>query len=178
MTVWGSIWVMGSGIQCTSRKEWSRVVAFHPCYLFIASLGVALDSTKLGVELGGTILTALFFADDLLLLSRTPKHGMNSLLRVVSQFCKDMKMTLSTSKTYILTNSRNQGSWKVEEETIEEILVAKYMGVNIQVRGRSMVGKYESDIIRRATNCAFTIMNLTRGHWLLDAYGMLVPYHQ
>ena len=89
-----------------------------------------------------------------------------------------MKMTLSTSKTYILTNSRNQGSWKVEEETIEEILVAKYLGVNIQVRGRSMVGKYESDIIRRATNCAFTIMNLTRGHWLLDAYGMLVPYHQ
>ena len=84
-------------------------------------------------------------------------------MRVVSQFCKDMKMTLSTSKTYILTNSRNQGSWKVEEETIEEILVAKYMGVNIQVRGRSMVGKYESDIIRRATNCAFTIMNLTRG---------------
>ena len=39
-------------------------------------------------------------------------------------------MTLSTSKTHILTNSRNQGSWKVEEETIEEILVAKYMGVN------------------------------------------------
>ena len=25
-----------------------------------------------------------------------------------------------------------------------------------------MIGKYESDIIRRATNCAFTIMNLTR----------------
>ena len=131
--------------------------------LFIASLGVALDSTKLGVELGGTVLTALFFADDLLLLSRTPKHGMNSLLRIVSQFCKDMKMTLSTSKTYILTNSRNQGFWKVEEETIEEILIAKYLGVSIQVRGRSMVGKYESDVIRRATNCAFSIMNLTRG---------------
>ena len=131
--------------------------------MFIASLGVALDSTKLGVELEGTVLTALFFADDLLLLSRTPKHRMNSLLRIVSQFCKDMKMTLSTSKTYILTNSRNQGSWKVEEETIEEILIAKYLGVSIQVRGRSMVGKYESDIIRRATNCAFSIMNLTRG---------------
>ena len=26
-----------------------------------------------------------------------------------------------------------------------------------------MVGKYESEIIRRATNCAFTIMNLTKG---------------
>ena len=66
----------------------------------------------------------------------------------VTVLYKDMKMTLSTSKTYILTNSRNQGSWKVEEETMEEILVAKYLGVNIQVRGRSMVGKYKSDIIK------------------------------
>ena len=37
--------------------------------LFIASLGVALDSTKLGVELGGMILTALFYSDDQLLLT-------------------------------------------------------------------------------------------------------------
>ena len=126
--------------------------------LYIASLGMALDGTKLGVKLGNVILTALFFADDLLLLSRTPKQGMNKLLRIVTQFCNDMKMKLSTSKTYILTNSRNQGSWKVEGETIEEIL-----GVNVQVRGRSMIGKYESEIIRRATNYAYTIMNLTRG---------------
>ena len=131
--------------------------------LYIASLGMALDGTKLGVKLGNVILTALFFADDLLLLSRTPKQGMNKLLRIVTQFCNDMKMKLSTSKTYILTNSRNQGSWKVEGETIEEILIAKYLGVNVQVRGRSMIGKYESEIIRRATNYAYTIMNLTRG---------------
>ena len=131
--------------------------------LYIASLGMALDRTKLGVKLGNVILTALFFADDLLLLSRTPKRGMNKLLKIVAQFCNDMKMKLSTSKTYILTNSRNQGSWKVEGETIEEILIAKYLGVNVQVRGRSMIGKYESEILRRATNYAYTIMNLTRG---------------
>jgi hypothetical protein len=31
------------------------------------------------------MLTALFFADDLLLLSKTPKRGMNKLLRIVSR---------------------------------------------------------------------------------------------
>ena len=84
--------------------------------LFVASLGVALDDTKLGVKLKEKVLTALFFADDLLLLSRSLKRGMNRLLRIVSQFCSDMKMKLSSSKTYILTNTGYVGSWKVEED--------------------------------------------------------------
>jgi len=82
--------------------------------LFVASLAVALDDTKLGVK--SKLITALFFADDLLLLSRSLKRGMNRLLRIVSQFCSDMKMKLSSSKTYILTNTGYVGSWKVEED--------------------------------------------------------------
>ena len=124
-------------------------------------------------------LSLVFVLSGWCVLSRTPKHRMNSLLRVVSQFCEDMKMTLSMSKTYILTNSRNQGSWKVEEETIEEILVAKYLGVNIQVRGRTMVGKYESDIseeqqIVRSQYWTWIEERWT-DHWLPDACGRLVP---
>ena len=131
--------------------------------LYIASLGQALDNSKLGVKLGKVMITAIFFADDLLLLSRTPNRGMNKLLRIVSGFCMDMHMKLATSKTYILTNSPNEISWKVDNVTIEEILVAKYLGVTIQVRGRSMIGVYEKDMIRKATNYAYAIMNLSRG---------------
>ena len=79
---------------------------YLPCCLnCILPLKRAIDSTKLGVKLGNVMLTALFFADDLLLLSRTPKSGMNKLLRIVSRFCMDMHMKLATSKTYILTNA-------------------------------------------------------------------------
>ena len=131
--------------------------------LYIASLGLALDRSKLGVKLGKAMITAIFFADDLLLLSRTPKRGMNKLLRIVSRFCTDMRMKLATSKTYILTNAPNEISWKVDNITIEEILVAKYLGVTIQVRGRSMIGGYEKDMIRKATNYAYAIMNISRG---------------
>ena len=117
--------------------------------LYIASIGQALDNSRLGVK-----LTAIFFADDLLLLSRTPKRGMNRLLGIVSRFCTDMRMKLATSKTYILTNAPNETSWKVDNATIE---------VTIQVRGRSMIGVYEKDMIRKATNYAYAIMNLSRG---------------
>ena len=129
--------------------------------LYIASLGTSLQETNLGVDFGHTTLTALFFADDLLLLSSTPKGGMNKLLNIVTEFCNDMRMKLSVTKTYILTNAQYNVSWTVEDETIEEILIAKYLGVNIQLRGRLIIGKYEENVIKRATNYAYSIMNLS-----------------
>ena len=41
--------------------------------LYMAGLGNALHNTKLGVKLGDVIITALFFAYDLVLISSTPK---------------------------------------------------------------------------------------------------------
>ena len=40
--------------------------------LYIAGLGMKLQEMKLGVELGGGVLTGMFYADDLILISRTP----------------------------------------------------------------------------------------------------------
>ena len=87
---------------------------------------------------------------------------MNKLLNIVTEFCNDMRMKLSVTKTYILTNAQYNVSWTVEDETIEEILIAKYLGVHIQLRGRSIIGKYEENVVRLATNYAYSIMNLSR----------------
>ena len=93
--------------------------------LYISGLGDALHLSKLG------IISTLFFADDLVLISSTPKTGMNMLQGIVAKFCRDMRMELSTSKTFILSNALNEVSWSYELETIEETLVAKYLGVGI-----------------------------------------------
>ena len=110
--------------------------------LYVAGLGNALHNSKLGYQLGGVVLTALFFADDLVLIAGSPKWAMDRLLEIVAQFCKDMYMKLAVSKTFILTNSPNVVDWSVEDETIEEVLAAKYLGVNLQIRGRNMVGHW------------------------------------
>ena len=55
-------------------------------------------------------------------------------------------------------------SWTVEEGTIEEILIAKYLGVQIQFKDRSIIGKQEEIIVRRATNYTYSIMNLCPRH--------------
>ena len=64
-------------------------------------------------------------------------------------------------KPYIFTNTGYVGSWKVEEDTVEEVLVSKYLGVQMQVRGRGMIREYERTVVRRATNQAYAIMNLS-----------------
>ena len=35
----------------------------------------------------------------------------------------------------------------LEDATIEEVLVAKYLGVDIQIKGRNMVGNYEATLL-------------------------------
>ena len=89
-----------------------------------------------------------------MLISGTPKTGMNKLLKIVSNFCNDMKMELATTKTYILSNANYNVSWKIENDTIEEILIAKYLGIHVQVRGRNMIGKYEDNMIKKAMSYA------------------------
>ena len=73
--------------------------------LYISGLGKVLQDTNLGVQLGTEIITAMFLAEDLVLVSSTPKVGMNRLLSICMEFCKDMHMTLSIPKTYILLNA-------------------------------------------------------------------------
>ena len=47
--------------------------------------------------------------------------GMNKMLKLVCEFCSDMKMKLATSKTYIISNATYDINWSVNDETIEEI---------------------------------------------------------
>ena len=70
-------------------------------------------------------------------------------------------MILLIPKTYILTNAQYNVSWSIDNATIEDVLVAKYLGWNIRVRGRNLVGLYEADMVKRAKNYAYTVMNLT-----------------
>ena len=67
--------------------------------LYVSELGIKLQETKLGIQLGSLTLTGLFFADDLVLISRTSCRGITSLLTLVDSFCREMKMTLAISKT-------------------------------------------------------------------------------
>ena len=127
--------------------------------LYVAGLGNTLHASRLGVTIGNEVITALFFTDDLVIISCTPKTGMDCLLEIVARYCNGMNMKLAVSKTFILTSSQEHIDWMVDYATIEEVLVAKYLGVDIQIKGRNMVGNYEANILKQANSYAMSIMN-------------------
>ena len=84
--------------------------------LYLSGLGRVLHSMKEGVNFSGVAGSALLFADDLVLISRTRIRGMNKLLRTVHRFCTDMRMKLAVEKTVILSSGLVGGRWVVSRE--------------------------------------------------------------
>jgi len=76
--------------------------------LYISGLGIRLQETKRGIDIGGVQLTGLFFADDLIFISKTPIRGMCYLLGELNQFCLSMKMTLTD---WEIIRSHNRRPW-------------------------------------------------------------------
>ena len=136
--------------------------------LYVSGLGKVLHSMKEGIHFSGMTISALFFADDLVLISRTKRRGMNRLLRAVQKYCTEMDMKLAVEKTVILSYGSNQNSWRVSDSgpDLEAALVAKYLGVDICVQGRNLIKPRESIMIGSARAYAHTIMGCT--HWGLD----------
>ena len=132
--------------------------------LYISSLGNFLHSLQEGVDFDGLVVSALFFADDLVLISRTRRQGMERLFRAVQCFCAGMHMSLAVSKTIILTNGPMDSSWLVleDEPELEALLVGKYLGVDIQVKGRNLVKAREARMLAVARSYAHAIIGLTR----------------
>ena len=54
--------------------------------LYMAGLGEKLHAIKEGVNFNGQVVSAFFFADDLVLISRTMVRGMERMLKEVSRF--------------------------------------------------------------------------------------------
>ena len=132
--------------------------------LYVSGLGKILHSSKEGVSFSGVVVSALLFADDLVLISRTRIRGMNKLLRTVHRFCTNMRMRLAVEKTVILSSGPVGGRWVVsgDEPSLEASLVAKYLGVDLSIKGRNLVRAREARMISTARAYAHTIMGCTR----------------
>ena len=132
--------------------------------LYVAPLGARLHGMKEGIKMGAETISALFFADDLVLISKTPKRGMERLLRTVDSYCKDFYMKLSVSKTFILSNGVQGVCWSLGDDSpdLEETLSAKYLGIDIQVCGRNLVSNRERIIKSAVQRYAYAILGLSR----------------
>ena len=71
--------------------------------LYVSEMSKDLHASNLGVLLHKVCISCIFFADDIVLVSRDA-DGLRQLLTIVQKHCIAMKMTLSVTKSKVMSS--------------------------------------------------------------------------
>ena len=130
--------------------------------IFINTLARDLDnsSTDSLELLNGSRISCLMYADDVILISKSPE-GLQNLLDSVSTFCNKWKMTVNPTKSKcILFTSKNRinkkDNFNIEEHYLENVSQFTYLGVDINAAGSF---KASIDILSTKANKAKYALN-------------------
>ena len=120
--------------------------------LYISDMSRDLHDSKLGVLLNKVVVSCLLFADDIVLVARDA-DGLRQLRDIVQLHCVDLNMTLSVSKSKVMSASHDL--WELLEGdtiigTLEKVLTFKYLGVETKLNPR----KSAAAMMDRAKNLA------------------------
>ena len=164
--------------------------------LYVSDMSRDLHLSSLGVLLHKVCVTALFFADDIVLIARDA-DGLRQLLAIVQRHCEELGMTLSISKSKVM--STTQDVWElfggdVVVGTLDKVLQFKYLGVQTMLspakaavvmkkRASDLANKYRKNCINIARDGP-DVVDLAMSLWLNVAmpsilYGCeFVPFSQ
>ena len=99
--------------------------------LYIVDMSRDLVSSNLGVKLKRFCISALFFADDIVLISRST-DGLRTLHDIVLQHCSSLNMKLSVSKSKVMSSSSDV--WEIFDQQeivgcLDKVMEFRYLGV-------------------------------------------------
>ena len=102
--------------------------------LYLADLGYELSNCGEGFDLQGVKISALFFADDIVLFSPTAK-GLKNLIKIVHKHCDLMKLSISESKSKVMSSSITDftflDDFGEEVLTLDKVALYKYLGLDM-----------------------------------------------
>ena len=126
--------------------------------LYLRNMGLELNKSNQGITLSGVCISALLFADDIVLASESAE-GLQKLLEIVKFHCTKLNMKISVKKSQIISPD-DRVMWTVLEEdgttsiSLKKVLEYKYLGVqtgssyyqtrqNWQKRALDVANKYK-----------------------------------
>ena len=154
--------------------------------LFINNLCHDLNSSGLGIDLGPINISSIFFADDIVLISRTQK-GIQTLMNLTRTFFKNHKLGISEKKSKVInynasTDKITFHGASTSPITLDQVLSYKYLGVPISCAPYNMFKDF-NDQVKKGLNvilqvsCPLSSLALTGLSWPMSC-GPAVGCHQ
>jgi hypothetical protein len=102
--------------------------------IYIDKLEECLEKVGcVGPTLNGIVINLIFYADDIVLMERSP-HDLENQLRILKDFFSNMGMTVNTDKTkamIIKSNKIPYDTFVYDNNKLEEVTSYKYLGIDI-----------------------------------------------
>ena len=120
--------------------------------IFINDLLEKLHLTRLGVGMPKTIITALGYADDIVLLADNPSK-LQEQIDICEKWSSENGMRFNTEKCKVMAlNVRQKGlAFHISGETIEVVQKKKYLGIIFsRSRQTTLYGKHITKVLERA----------------------------
>ena len=151
--------------------------------IYLIDLTEDLHRSKEGLGIGGIIISALFFADDLVLIGKS-RGAIERLLHKLIEWLEKLGMEINTDKTEILEVNPEIDSpitlFSSDGEVLGDILFSlkyKNLGVDIFVKNRMSIFKLKHDaMIHRAKSMARKMKGALMWHGWQRNYGTRLPY--
>ena len=135
--------------------------------LFINNLGTELNSTGLGIELQNTIISTVFFADDLVLIAKSYKN-LQSLMKITRTFFSNHHLTLSEKKSKTMVYDASTGdmnfseSGTIPELNLEKVIVFKYLGIPLNISPYGLFKSFNEQARKKAQSYLYSVLSLLR----------------
>ena len=126
-----------------------------------------LNASGLGIDLGHTNISSIFFADDIILIGRS-KDALDKLMGITQQFFSNHRLELSESKSKILTHNAEtgkttfHGTASVKPLTLDQVLSFKYLGVPLGSSTLGIFKNFNEHVKKKAQNYLTSVLSLVR----------------
>ena len=103
--------------------------------LYVNDLIDLLVDSGFGCHIINMVITCLFFADDIVLLSPS-RHGLQKLLDIASAYCKQFCLDFNVSKSKVMVIGRDLSSTdftplRIDDRDLDFVHAFKYLGVHL-----------------------------------------------
>ena len=133
--------------------------------LYVAAWGEDLEGCREGFKIGNLIISVLFFADDIILISSTPQ-GLHRMLASCERHSRLLRMSISEKKSMVISASSDAwilSNWGGEVvNCLAKVAVYKYLGLEMAATMGRTINFKSAKCINMARRYQAVIRNFSR----------------
>ena len=134
--------------------------------LFLNNLGLELNSSGLGIDLGNTNISSIFFADDMVLVGKS-RNDLEALMNITRTYFKNHRLVISETKSKIMSHDSSTGNTNFQGSqlsvlTLEQVLSFKYLGIPLNSSPYCLFKNFNEQVKKKAHSYLSSVLSLVR----------------